>query len=482
MSARESTISLKNAKVALKKLVTEPIRKPESPIALLSKLSPKQWVVFTAAFLGWALDAMDYFLLTLAVSDISKEFGTSDSAVTSAITLTLLLRPVGALIFGLAGDKWGRRYPLMINVIMYSILELATGFCPNFASFLVVRSLFGIAMGGEWGLGASLAMEAIPAECRGLFSGILQQGYATGNLISSGLFSLVYMYYPSNWRALFYIGCFPAVLIIVIRFLVPESEAYQNQEKRRAATHSNFLADLGITMKLYWPRAIYCILLMTFFNFFSHGSQDLFPTYITKQLGYSSSDKAATVAISSTGAIIGGTLIGFLGQYFGRRRAIIFSAFCAGVLIYPWAFSSSKAGIQGAGFAMQFFVQGAWGCVPSYLTEISPPSIRATFPGLMYNTGNMISAASAQIEAAIADNYPTRDYKGGSVPNYALTQAIFIAFTVVALIVTISIGVEDRDANLVTGDVQVADISEDGTDTKENLMLEEGNGAVEENK
>ncbi|KAJ3339217.1 hypothetical protein HDU93_008510 [Gonapodya sp. JEL0774] len=388
-AARESTVSLANAQNALKRLVTEPIRKPESPLVLLSKLTIRQWLVFLAAFAGWALDAMDYFLLTLAVADISKEFNTTDSAVTSAITLTLLLRPVGALIFGLAGDKWGRRYPLMFNVIMYSVLELATGFVPNFATFLGVRSLFGIAMGGEWGLGASLAMEAIPAECRGLFSGILQQGYATGNLLSTGIFSLVYMYYPNNWRVLFYVGCFPAVLIIIIRFAVPESEAYHNQQKRRDATQSNFLRDLGVTMRLYWPRAI---------------------EYI------------------------------------------------------------APAGIQTAGFFMQFLVQGAWGCVPSYLTEISPPAIRATFPGLVYNTGNMISAASAQIEATIADNYPTKDYKGAPVPNYALTQAIFIGCTVVCLIVTIAIGVEDRDANLVTGELQVTVIDENEKASKAKLM------------
>ncbi|KAI9331536.1 major facilitator superfamily domain-containing protein [Zopfochytrium polystomum] len=451
--APESTISLANLKTALTNLYTEPITKPQNPWTLLTKLNRRQWLTFGAAFLGWSLDAMDYFLLTLAVPDIVTEFKKQDSwitttAVTQAITITLLLRPVGALAFGLAGDRWGRRWPLMANVIMYSILELCSGFAPNYAVFLFIRALFGIAMGGEWGLGASLAMEAIPPECRGLFSGILQQGYAFGNLLASGLYYAIYARYPNQWRVLFYVGCFPAVLVIFIRFFVPESEAYNLQNERRAKTNSNFLRDIGVTFKAYAPRAIYCIILMSCFNFFSHGSQDLYPTYITTTLGYSSDQKAATVAISSTGAIIGGTIIGYFGQYFGRRRAIILCAFCAGCIIYPWAFSPNLPSVQVAGFFMQFFVQGAWGCVPSYLTEISPPAIRATFPGLMYNIGNMVSASSATIESAIGDKYPTINSAGKEVPNYGLTQAIFIGITVVGMIITISIGKEARNANL----------------------------------
>ncbi|KAJ1548299.1 hypothetical protein HK405_003762 [Cladochytrium tenue] len=455
MSASESTVSLANLVAALRALVTEPVQRPESPWRLLTSLTPRQAVVFAAAFLGWALDAMDYFLLTLCVSDIATEFSKQQSWITStvitnAITLTLLFRPFGALIFGLAGDKWGRRYPLMINIILYSALELVTGFAPDYGSFLAIRALFGIAMGGEWGLGTSLAMESIPLEARGLFSGILQQAYATGNLLASAVYYAVYSRYPNQWRVLFYVGCFPAVLVIIIRFFVPESEAYEAQAARRAKTNSNFLRDLGVTFRMYWPRAIYCIILMSFFNFFSHGSQDLYPTYVTS-LGYSSNDKAATVAISSTGAIIGGTILGYLGQYFGRRRAILLCCVCAGAIIYPWAFSKSLGSLQAAGFWMQFFVQGAWGCVPSYLSEISPPAIRATFPGLMYNLGNMVSAASATIEAQVGQNYPTKNFKGDTIPNYGLTQAIFIACTVVGLFLTISIGKEDRKAVLVTG-------------------------------
>ncbi|KAI9029160.1 major facilitator superfamily domain-containing protein [Hyaloraphidium curvatum] len=467
--ANASPVSLAKARDALAALATDPVRRPENPWKLLSEPTKQQWLAFVAAFLGWTLDATDYFLLTLAVPDIAKDFGLPTSTVTSAITLTLLLRPLGALIFGLAGDRWGRRYPLMVNVVLYSALELATGFCPDFASFLAVRALFGVAMGGEWGLGASLAMEALPVDCRGLFAGFLQQGYAAGNLLASGIFAASYAIWPNNWRALFYIGSFPAVLVLFIRFAVPESKAFENQKARRERTSSKFFADIKLTMRSYWARAIYCTILMACFNFLSHGSQDLYPTYITEQLGFDSGTKAATIAIQSTGAIIGGTIIGYFGQYLGRRRAMIAACVAVGALVYPWAFSSTVSGVQASAFFMQFFVQGAWGAVPSYLAEISPPAVRATFPGLMYNLGNMISSASAQIEATIADRYPTTNYQGTlsvnpfppslipvsqtglPVPNYALTQAIFVGSTAAALVLTVSIGAEKRDADLQAG-------------------------------
>ncbi|KAJ3191836.1 hypothetical protein HK101_007362 [Irineochytrium annulatum] len=432
-------------------LWTEPVHRPENPFKLLAKLNGRQWLIFLAAFLGWSMDACDYFIVTLVVNNIAKEFDVTNSTVTNAITITLLFRPIGALIFGLAGDKWGRKWPLMVDVCLYALFELLSGFAPNLAVFLVLRALFGVALGGEWGLGASLALEAVPPETRGIMAGILQQGYATGNLMASALYYAVSTNPNLSWRVLFYIGSFPALLVILIRFAVPESEAYERQKERREESGANFLKDLGVTFRTYWKRAVFCIVLMSCFNFFSHGSQDLYPTYITA-LGYSANDKAATTAIASFGAILGGTFVGFIGQYAGRRRAMMASAVCAGALIYPWAFSDSLGGLKVSAFWMQFFVQGAWGVVPAYLTELSPPSIRATFPGLVYNIGNMISAASATIESKIGEQYPTT-INGKSTPNYGLTQAIFMAVTVCALLVVLSIGSEARGRNFIVGDV-----------------------------
>ncbi|KAJ3023293.1 UNVERIFIED_CONTAM: hypothetical protein HDU68_008695 [Siphonaria sp. JEL0065] len=443
---------------ALKRLVTDPIERPQNPFKVMAILNKNQWLVFVAAFLGWTLDAMDYHVFNLCVSNIATDpsINMSKSSITSAITLTLLLRPIGALIFGLLGDKFGRRGPLMVDILLFSILEVLTGTAKSFGALIVIRSLFGICLGGEWGLGAALALEELPAEARGLFSGILQQGYATGNLIASGIY---YAAVPNlGWRPLFYICAFPALLIIFIRFFVPESKAAEAQITRRKETNATFLTELKVTFKKHWQLAIYCIILMSAFNFLSHGSQDLYPTFIGS-LGYTDSQKATTNAISATGAICGGTLFGFFGQYIGRRRAIIIASLGAAAMIYPWAYSATLPGLQASGFWMQFFVQGAWGIVPAYLNELSPPALRATFPGLTYNIGNMISASSAQIESSLGESYPTGrfDKAGLSIPNYGLTQAVLMAITTTVLVFVVAFGDEKKGRDLtVAEDVDLA--------------------------
>ncbi|KAJ3075869.1 hypothetical protein HDU98_006640 [Podochytrium sp. JEL0797] len=443
-------------RVALARLVTDPMVTPQNPFTVMRLLTAKQWIVFIAAFLGWTLDAMDYHVFNLSVSNIASDpaFNVSNSVITSGITLTLLLRPFGALIFGLLGDRYGRRGPLMLDIFLFSILEVCTGFSGNLATLFVVRALFGICLGGEWGLGTALALEELPVEARGLFSGILQQGYATGNLIASGLF---YAVVPSlGWRPLFWICAFPALLIVFLRFFVPESKAAEAQIQRRKETGASFTSDLRVTVKNHWGLAIYTIILMTSFNFLSHGSQDLYPTFIGS-LGYSSSQKAITNAISAAGAICGGTTFGYFGQYLGRRRAIIIAAVGVACMIYPWAYGTTLPHLQVAGFFMQFFVQGAWGIVPAYLSELSPSAVRATFPGLTYNIGNMISASSAQIEATLGEKYPTGklDKTGAPIPDYGLTQAVLVGITTAVLVVVIAFGDEKHGRDLTVGAIEV---------------------------
>ncbi|ORY47810.1 MFS general substrate transporter [Rhizoclosmatium globosum] len=442
------------------RLATDPIERPQNPFAILSKLTVKHWLVFAASFLGWTLDAMDYFVFNLAVSNIATEFKENKSTITSGITLCLLLRPVGALIFGLLGDRFGRRGPLMLDILLFSILEVCTGFSNNLTTMFIIRALFGICLGGEWGLGAALALEEIPVEARGILSGLLQQGYATGNLVASGLY---YAVVPSlGWRPLFYICAFPALLILFIRFFVPESKASVAQIERRKASKTSFIFDLKFTFKHHWGLAIYCIVLMTAFNFLSHGSQDLYPTFIGS-LGYTDSQKAVTNAISATGAICGGTIFGYFGQYLGRRRAVIVATLGAAGMIYPWAFSSTLSSLQISGFFMQFFVQGAWGVVPAYLNELSPPAVRATFPGLTYNIGNMISASSAQIESSLGEKYPTGavDKAGAAIPNYGLTQSVLMGITTSVLLIVIAFGEEKKGRDLTVGSLEEGPI--DGT-------------------
>src|ERR1700720_4800829 len=223
-------------------------------LRLFKSLSRAQRNTFIACFLGWTLDALDFFLLTFVLIPAAHDFGRTIEQVTFAITITLMMRPLGAFIFGWLGDRFGRRIPLMIDIVFYSIIELLTAFAPNFATFLLLRALFGIGMGGEWGLGASLAMESLPTPARGLFSGILQQGYAFGYLLAALVYWIVFPIF--GWRGLFVAGALPALLVIYIRARVPESPAWLQQR-----TTINFWTSMGPILKQYWGLFIYVILL-----------------------------------------------------------------------------------------------------------------------------------------------------------------------------------------------------------------------------
>src|SRR5438309_2947046 len=331
---------------------------------LFRMLNRDQRNTFVACFLGWALDALDFFLVTFVLVPIGHDFGQTIPKVAFAITLTLMMRPVGAFIFGWLGDKFGRRIPLMADIIFYSVMELLTAFAPNFTVFLLLRALFGIGMGGEWGLGASLAMESLPTETRGLFSGILQQGYAFGYLLAAVVYWIVFPFF--GWRGLFIAGALPALLVIYIRAQVPESPVWLQRQRET----SNFWSDLLMVLKRHWGLLLYVILLMTAFNAMSHGTQDMYQTFLGEQRHYGVTQKAATGIIYAVGAICGGTLVGHLSQKWGRRRAIILAAVFGIILIPAWVFSPSFSLLVIGGFAMQFMVQGAWGIVPVHLNVL----------------------------------------------------------------------------------------------------------------
>src|SRR5437588_4069002 len=291
-------------------------------LRLFRSLTQEQRNTFVACFLGWTLDALDFFLVTFVLVPISHDFGHTIPQVAFAITVTLMMRPLGAFIFGLLGDKFGRRVPLMIDIIFYSVMELLTAFAPNFTIFLLLRALFGIGMGGEWGLGASLAMESLPTQARGLFSGILQQGYAFGYLLAALVYWIVFPMF--GWRGLFVVGALPALLVIYIRAHVPESPVW---ERKRASEKSSRI-DLGRFIREHWLLLIYAALLMTAFNYMSHGTQDLYPTFLEKQRGFGVSKKSMITIVYAFGAIVGGAVVGFLSQRWGRRRCIILAAIC----------------------------------------------------------------------------------------------------------------------------------------------------------
>jgi SHS family lactate transporter-like MFS transporter len=403
-------------------------------IRLFKSLNHVQRNTFLACFLGWALDAFDFFLLTFVLVPVGHEFGRTIPEVAFGITLTLMMRPVGAFVFGLLGDKFGRRIPLMADIIFYSVIELLTAFAPNFTVFLILRALFGIGMGGEWGLGASLAMESLPTATRGLFSGILQQGYAVGYLLAAVVYWIVFPFF--GWRGLFVAGALPAFLVIYIRARVPESPVWQRNKERRR----HLPADIRGFIRQHGTLFIHAVLLMTAFNYMSHGTQDLYATFLERQRGFGVSEKSMIAIIYAIGAICGGTVIGYFSQRWGRRRAIISCAVCGMLLIPAWIFAPGTALLIVGGFLMQFMVQGAWGVVPVHLNEVSPADLRGTFPGLAYQLGNFAAAYAAQQQAWLAERFRT----AAGTPNYALTMALVECVVFIAIIVLAATGREER--------------------------------------
>ena len=403
-------------------------------LRIYRSLNEVQRRTFLACFLGWTLDALDFFLLTFVVKSVAAEFSVSIVQVTFAITLTLMMRPLGALIFGMLGDRFGRRIPLMIDIIFFSLMEFLTAFSPNYTVFLIFRALYGVGMGGEWGLGASLAMESLPAKARGLASGILQQGYSLGFLLAAVVYWLVFPHF--GWRALFIVGAVPALLVLYIRVHVPESPVW---ERQRQTTGERSLG-VGRMMTENWRLLIYAVLLMTAFNYMSHGTQDLYPTFLQKQRGLSVNQTAPIAIIYNLGAICGGTLLGHFSQSWGRRRTIMIAAGLGVLLIPVWIFSHTLPLLIAGGFCMQFMVQGAWGVVPVHLNELSPPAWRGTFPGLVYQLGNFFSANAAMLQAKLAERF----VRPNGQPDYALTMAWVTLAVFVVLILLAAIGREER--------------------------------------
>jgi SHS family lactate transporter-like MFS transporter len=377
--------------------------------------SSAQKHVVAASYLGWTLDAFDFFLLVFVIKDVAGEFGTAISDIALAVTLTLALRPVGAFVFGRLADRFGRRPILMLDVALYSVLGFATVFAPNLTVFLVIRALFGVAMGGEWGIGASLTMETVKPQARGFVSGLLQSGYPSGYLLASVAYGLLYAHI--GWRGLFMVGILPAILILYIRRSVPESPAW-NRERASAATIFNILAR-------HWQLALYAILLMTAFNFFSHGTQDLYPTFLQKQHHFGHTTVSTIAVIYNIGAILGGLSFGAFSQSLGRRRTMITSALLSIPAIWLWAFSDTAPLLGVGAFLVQFFVQGAWGVVPAHLNELSPPEARGTFPGTVYQLGNFIASSNAVLQARIAESH-NNDY-GMALAGVAVVAALAVS-------------------------------------------------------
>ncbi len=363
-----------------------------------------------AGFLGWTLDAFDFFVLTFIVQDVATAFGRSRADIAWTVGLALITRPIGAIIFGLIADRYGRRLPLMLNVIFYAVISVLCGLAPNYMTFVLLRLAFGIGMGGEWGVGASLALESASPRLRGLLSGLLQEGYALGNLLAALAYRSVYVsvhasHPGSAWRVMFFIGGLPALLSLFIRARVKESDAWH---EHRVDWHTY---KSGIWK--HWPRFLYLVLMMTMMTFMSHGTQDMYPTFLQHERQYSPSDTASLTMVTNVGAILGGLAFGWYSDRAGRRRAMITSALFAMIVVPLWVAAPNTALIAVGGFLIQFFVQGCWGIIPAHINELTPAHYRGFFPGLAYQLGAALTAGIPALEAILGEHFSYGRAMGG---------------------------------------------------------------------
>jgi len=400
------------------------------------QLTRSQRHTFVAAVAGWALDAFDFFIFVFALKAIAGDFHVEVKTVAEGIFLTLAMRPLGALFFGWLAERYGRRPILMVNVISYSIFELASAFAPSIEVLLVLRALFGFAMGGEWGIGAALALESLPAKGRGLFSGILQEGYVIGYLLASVLFAFAFD--AIGWRGMFIAGAAPALLVLYIRTTVDESPAWlEGRQKARITAAESWTA-----IKAFFPTFLFMVLLMACFNAFSHGSQDMYPTFLQKQHGFDARTTGTIAIVYNLGALFGGIFFGGLSEKIGRKKAIALAAVLALPMIPLWAYSTAPLMFAIGAFLMQFMVQGAWGIVPAHLNELSPPAARAILPGFAYQIGNLLMSKMGPFQAGVAESH------GG---DYAAILAWTIGVVGVVLAVVALLGRDAKDTTLGVG-------------------------------
>ena len=396
-----------------------------APIPASAALSRSdQWHAVTASFLGWTLDAFDFFVLVFLVDTLAVQFHVTKAAIVWTLTATLAMRPAGALLFGLLADRYGRRKPLMANVVFFSVIELLCGFSPNYAVFLALRTVYGIGMGGEWGVGASLAMESAPGRWRGILSGIVQCGYSIGYLLAA--LAARFVLPAWGWRAMFWVGGAPALLAFYIRFRVRESEAWKQH-------HAPTMGAIVRTASGHWKIFSYLILLMTLMMFLSHGTQDLYPDFLKSAHGFSPAVVSYMAILYNVGAVLGAIVFGHFSEVLGRRKSMIFALVLSLAVIPAWAFSSSLVLLAVGAFLMQSGVQGAWGVIPAHLNELSPDSVRGLMPGFAYQLGILFAAGTNTIEYALRGRF-----------GYSWALAGFEIANIALLITVLALGSEKK--------------------------------------
>jgi len=409
-----------------------------------SRLNPADGRVYAVAagILGWTLDAFDFFVVVFMVDVLAKQFVVGKSAIILTIGLTLATRPIGGLLFGMLADRYGRRKPLMAAVAYFSLIELLSGFAFNYPMFLILRALYGVGMGGFWGVGASMTLESAPSRRRGLLSGLLQGGYPLGYLLAAIAARVLLPRW--GWRPMFWAGLLPAIITILVAYKSPESKAWK---QHRASS-------MGVIFKLLWKCRegfAYVVFTLTLMVFLSHGTQDLYPDFLKTAHNIAPNVVAYLAMIYNVGAILGTISVGHISERVGRRASIIGALTLCLLVIPGWAFGHSFASLAAAAFLMQVGVQGAWGVIPAHLSELSPDAVRSLFPGLAYQLGVLFGSGTNSIEYALRDHF-----------GYGWALAIFEGVTIGALMIVFALGPEKKGKSFLKDAAELRNITDSG--------------------
>jgi SHS family lactate transporter-like MFS transporter len=400
---------------------------------------------------GWTWDAFDFFSVSLTVTQLAEQFHVSNTDITWGMTLVLMVRTVGAVTFGLASDRFGRKWPFVINCIMFTALELGTGFCQTYRQFLACRALFGIAMGAMYGNAVATALEDCPMAARGIISGLLQMGYILGYLLATVFARALVGTTSHGWRPLFWFGACPPLLILTFRLFLPETDTFLNRKRVREASKDGmrtFLRETKVSFQSHWLLLMMMVLITAGLQFQTHGTQDLYPLLLESQYGFTANGVTITNVIANLGAFAGGVTCGFVSDIIGRRLTLIITFVVAGALLYPYTYVTTRATAAPA-FFEQFFIEGACGVLPIYLLELSPGSLRTFAVGTAYQLGNLASSASSTIETTLGERFPLPEKtKGVKRYEYNRVICIFTACVLAYNIIVVFFGPERRGASM----------------------------------
>lgn len=433
-----------------------------NPIPAFRAMSRSDWNFFMMGYMAWTIDAFDFFCVSSAASAIATSLKVSITDITWGITLVLMFRSLGAVIFGFISDTYGRKPAYLMCAGLFVVIEIGTGFVKTYAQFLGVRAVFGLAMGGMYGSASATALEGAPAISRSVLSGIFLPGYNLGYIFAI-VFFRAFEFTTHGWRALFWFSAAPPAILFVWRLCFPESQFFiehkrlkkeqamqEGNHERADSAFKQFLHDLKMAMKKHWLLFVFLIFLMSGMNFSSHGSQDLFPTMLTKQIGLSADQRTVTMVVVNLGAMCGGLIMGQVSEITGRRLALVICCVIAGALIYPTFFAKSQSQIMASGFFMQACIMGSWGILPIHLIELSPPEFRSLFGGLAYQLGNLVSSASSTIEADATEKFPLPEI-GPGVHDYGKVMALFMTGVLIFLLICVLVGPERFHRDLSAG-------------------------------